>query len=84
MIENGKFIPKWKHEYEMEKRPYHEEYKTNKLRELQQELRRNSDLISVQRERIEELEETAIELSDTKLDVSEVKVIINGEKYKII
>jgi hypothetical protein len=34
-VENGKFIPKWKHEYEMGKRPYHEEYKTNKLKELQ-------------------------------------------------
>ena len=35
MIENGNYITKWKHEYEMGKRPYHEEYKTNKLKELQ-------------------------------------------------
>ena len=51
MIENGEFIPKWKHEYEMQNGSI------DKVRELQQELRRNNDLISVQRARIEELEE---------------------------
>ena len=91
MIEDGKFIPKWKHEYEMKNGS------VDRVRELQNELRRNNDLISIQRERIEELEEKEMkyertvrelheemdELSDTKLDVPEVKIIVNGTRYNI-
>ena len=39
-IENGKFIPKWKHEFEMGRRPYSEKYKMDKLVELQAENKR--------------------------------------------
>jgi hypothetical protein len=39
-VENGKFIPKWRHEFEMGKRPYSEKYKMDKLRELQAENKR--------------------------------------------
>ena len=59
MIEDGKFIPKWKHEYEMKNGS------VDRVRELQNELRRNNDLISVQRERIEELEEKEMKYERT-------------------
>jgi hypothetical protein len=39
-VENGKFIPKWRYEFEMGKRPYSEKYKMDKLAELQAENKR--------------------------------------------
>ena len=81
MIENGKFIPKWKHEYEMKNGDI------ERVRELQSENRRLHNIYLKQTQEIRELkekyEETAMELSDTKLDVPEVKVIINGTRYNL-
>ena len=70
MIEDGKFIPKWKHEYEMKNGSL------DKVRELQNEVMKYERTVR-------ELHEEMDELSDTKLDVPEVKVIINGTKYNI-
>jgi hypothetical protein len=75
MIEEGKFVPKWKHEYEMQNGSI------DKVRELQNELRRNNDLISVQRVRIEELEER---FEKTAMELDELHVTVNGHKYKVI
>ena len=38
MIENGKFVPKWKHEYELKRGGHYD-----KVRELQQEIDRIND-----------------------------------------
>ena len=75
MIENGNYITKWKHEYEMKNGSI------DKVRKLQQELRRNSDLINVQRARIEELEER---FEETAMELDELTVSVNGHKYKVI
>ena len=69
MIENGKFVPKWKYEHELNRGGHYD-----KVRELQEE----------NRELQKRFEETAMELSDTKLDVPEVKVIVNGHRYNVI
>ena len=89
MIEEGKFVPKWKHEYEMQNGSI------DKVRELQNELRRNNDLISVQRARIEELEEKLDGINGMSVDAynngyndgkqePEVSVTVNGHRYKVI
>jgi len=91
-IENGNFITKWKHEYEMKNGSM------DRVRELQDEIRRNSDLISVQRARIEELEKEIDKINDYNYDKIEglnqeirdkgaldnLSVIVNNERYKII
>ena len=92
MIENGEFIPKWKHEYNMEnrKRYYEDKAKELKLKTsdaVLQEYLDSADKVRELQEENRELrkkyEETAMELSDAKLDVPEVKVIINGIRYNI-
>ena len=92
MIENGKFIPKWKHEYDMEnrKRYYEDKAKELKLKTsdaVLQEYLDSADKVRELQEENRELrkryEEIAMELSDAKLDVPEVKVIINGTRYNI-
>ena len=88
LIEEGKFIPKWKHEYEMKNGSI------DKVRELQNEVMKYEKTVRELHEEIDELsdkytdmcnkfESTAMELSDTKLDVPEVKVIVNGTRYNI-
>ena len=74
-IENGKFIPKWKHEYEMKNGSI------DKVRELQEE----------NRELRKRFEETAMELSNRYTDgfndgkeEPEVSVTVNGHRYKVI
>ena len=92
MIENGNYITKWKHEWEMKNGSM------DRVRELQDEIRRNSDLISVQRARIEELEKEIDKINDYNYDKIEglnqeirdksaldnLSVIVNNERYKII
>jgi len=92
MIENGNYITKWKHEYEMKNGSM------DRVRELQDEIRRNNDLISVQRARIEELEKEIDKINDYNYDKIEglnqeirdkgaldnLSVIVNNERYKII
>jgi len=91
-IENGNFITKWKHEYEMKNGSM------DRVRELQDEIRRNNDLINVQRARIEELEKEIDKINDYNYDKIEslnqeirdkgaldnLSVIVNNERYKII
>ena len=83
MIENGEFIPKWKHEYEMQNGSI------DKVRELQEE----------NRELRKRFEETAMELDRNHFEKNdeaynngfndgkeepEVSVIVNGHRYKVI
>ena len=74
MIENGNFIPKWKHEYEMKNGDI------ERVRELQSENRRLHNIYLKQTQEIRELKE---KYEETKLDVPEVKVIINGTRYNL-
>ncbi len=68
MIEDGKFIPKWRHEYEMKNGSI------DKVRELQEE----------NRELQKRFEETAMELDNTKCGwIDNLSVTVNGERYKI-
>ena len=83
MIENGQFVPKWKHEYEMKNGSI------DKVRELQEE----------NRELRKRFEETAMELDRNHFEKNdeaynngfndgkeepEVSVIVNGHRYKVI
>jgi len=71
MIENGKFIPKWKHEWEMKN-------KGNKLQDENSDLYKEiEDLQKYQTKLLKRFEETAMELD-------ELTVSVNGHRYKII
>ena len=82
MIEEGKFVPKWKHEYEMENGSL------DKVRELQlkvmkqekviRECFKEIDRISEEKDNMEE------ELKIEKTRIESLSVMVNGEKYKII
>jgi len=74
LIENGKFIPKWKHEYEMKNGDI------ERVRELQSENRRLHNIYLKQTQEIRELQDTI----DEKSLLADVSVTVNGERYKII
>ena len=74
MIENGKFIPKWKHEYEMKNGSL------DRVRELQSENRRLHNIYLKQTQEIRELKERN---EDAGL-IENLSVIVNNERYNII
>ena len=74
MIENGKFIPKWKHEYEMKNGS------VDRVRELQSENRRLHNIYLKQTTEIQELQD----IIDEKSLLADISVTVNGQKYKII
>ena len=88
MIENGKFIPKWKHEYEMKNGDM------KRVRELQSENRRLHNIYLKQTTEIQELQRKLDGINGMSIDaydkgyndgkqLPEVKVIINGTRYNI-
>ena len=88
MIENGKFIPKWKHEYEMKNGDM------ERVRELQSENRRLHNIYLKQTTEIQELQRKLDGINGMSIDaydkgyndgkqLPEVKVIINGTRYNI-
>jgi len=83
MIENGKFIPKWKHEYEMKNGSL------DKVRELQSENRRLHNIYLKQTQEMRELKDKAEdavlqEYLDNRGNVDSLSVTVNGERYNII
>lgn len=76
-IENGKFIPKWRHEYEMKNGDI------ERVRELQSENRRLHNIYLKQTTEIQELQKR-FESTAVELDELAVSVIVNNQKYKII
>jgi len=77
LIEEGKFIPRWKHEYEMKNG------NIDKVRELQNENRRLHNIYLKQTTEIQELQKR-FESTAVELDELAVSVIVNNQKYKII
>ena len=82
MIEDGKFVPKWKHEYEMKNGSL------DKVRELQEKVMKQKKTI---RECFEEIDRISDEKDDlqtrfesTAMELDELHVTVNGHKYKII
>ena len=73
MIEEGKFVPKWKHEYEMKNGSL------DKVRELQTENRK----LHLQINRLKEERDT-IYLNQSNESLDELHVTVNGHKYKVI
>ena len=81
MIEDGKFIPKWKHEYEMENGSL------DKVRELQLKVMKQEKTIRECFEEIDRISEEKDEMSgiiDEKSLLADISVTVNGERYKII
>ena len=82
MIEEGKFVPKWKHEYEMENGSL------DKVRELQLKVMKQEKTIRECFEEIdrisEEKDNMEEELKIEKTRIESLSVMVNGEKYKII
>ena len=68
MIENGNYITKWKHEYEMKNGSI------DKVRELQREIDELSDKYTDMCARFEE----------TAMELDELTVSVNGHRYKVI
>ena len=85
MIENGKFIPKWKHEYDMEnrKRYYEDKAKELKLKTSDAVLQEYLDSADKVRELQEENRELKEEIRD-KGALDNLSVTVNGHKYKVI
>ena len=77
-IENGKFIPKWKHEYEMKNGDI------ERVRELQSENRRLHNIYLKQTRQISRLKEERNEIYLNKGALDNLSVIVNNERYKII
>ena len=77
-IENGKFIPKWKHEYEMKNGDI------ERVRELQSENRRLHNIYLKQTRQISRLKEERNEIYLNKGVLNNLSVTVNGERYKII
>ena len=86
MIEDGKFIPKWKHEYEMKNGSM------DRVRELQDEIRRmkdyNYDKIEGLNQEIDELSDKYTDICNkfesTAMELDELTVSVNGNRYKVI
>ena len=77
MIEDGKFIPKWKHEYEMKNG------NIDKVRELQSENRRLHNIYLKQTKEIDKLNNEIVDSGDRGM-LDNLTVFVNNEKYKII
>ena len=75
MIENGEFIPKWKHEYEMKNGDI------ERVRELQSENRRLHNIYLKQTTEIQELQKR---FEETAMELDELTVSVNGHRYKVI
>ena len=82
MIENGEFVPKWKHEYEMQNGSI------DKVRELQLKVMKQEKTI---RECFEEIDRISDEKDDlqtrfesTAMELDELHITVNGHKYKVI
>ena len=88
MIENGKFVSKWKHEYEMKNGSI------DKVRELQNEVMKYERTVRELHEEIDTLSDRFTDLSMTHEEevlekdchqcVSSLSVIVNNERYKVI
>ena len=74
-IENGNYIPKWKHEYEMKNGDI------ERVRELQSENRRLHNIYLKQTQEIRELKER---FEETAMELDELHVTVNGHRYKVI
>ena len=75
MIENGNFIPKWKHEYEMKNGSI------DKVRELQSE---NNRLHNIYLKQTTEIQELQKRFEETAMELDELYVTVNGHRYKVI
>ena len=84
MIENGKFVPKWKHEYEMENG------NMNRVRELQEKVMKQERTIRECFEEIDRisdekvLEKQARHAKEYISGVNDVSVTVNGTRYKVV
>ena len=82
MIENGNYITKWRHEYEMQNGSI------DKVRELQLKVMKQEKTIRECFEEIdrisEEKDNMEEELKIEKTRIESLSVMVNGEKYKII
>ena len=75
MIENGNYITKWRHEYEMQNGSI------DKVRELQEKVMKQEKVI---KEFLEEIDRISEEKDDMeRKSPSSVEVIVDGHKYKI-
>ena len=77
MIEEGKFIPKWKHEYEMQNGSI------DKVRELQKEIQDLKYELIMKKREISDLHEEIVDSRDRGM-LDNLTVFVNNEKYKII
>ena len=82
MIENGNFIPKWKHEYEMKIGSI------DKVRELQNEVMKYERTIRELHEEIdmisEEKDNMDRKFEETAMELDELTVSVNGHRYRVI
>ena len=93
MIEDGKFVPKWKYEYELERqkdkscseladfRCEWEKELQNKIQDLELELQ---DARDDYQDLSYRFDETTMELDNTKCGwINDLSITVNGERYKI-
>ena len=82
LIEEGKFVPKWKHEYEMKNGSI------DKVRELQYEVMKYERTVRELHEEIDRISEEKDDLQtkfeSTAMELDELYVTVNGHKYRVI
>ena len=81
-IENGKFIPKWKHEYEMQNGSI------DKVRELQEKVMKYERTVRELHEEMDKISEEKDNMDrrfeSTAMELDELQVTVNGHRYKVI
>ena len=82
MIENGNFIPKWKHEYEMQNGSI------DKVRELQEKVMKYERTVRELHEEMDKISEEKDNMDrrfeSTAMELDELQVTVNGHRYKVI
>ena len=77
-VENGNFVPKWKHEYEMKN-------KGNKLCDEKHDLQcENNRLHNIYLKQTTEIQELQKRFEETAMELDELTVSVNGNRYKVI
>ena len=82
MIEEGKFIPKWKHESELKNGRW------IRVRELQNEIMKYERTVRELHEEIDRISEEKDNMDrrfeSTAMELDELQVTVNGHRYKVI
>ena len=85
MIEDGKFVPKWKYEYQLERQKDKScselaDFKCEWEKELQDKIQ---DLELELQDARDDYQDLSYRFEETAMELSDISVTINGHRYKV-